>query len=128
MNNKDILDNAPEGATHYMGEDCFFPFIKLISGVSHAYNFKVCEWLKLEKIPLSIDSRSLADIKHIVELEQVEPAMDRLMEEKRKRIAELERIVECVAHIGVDFGYGQYSIDQETIEKSRELTTKGGAE
>jgi hypothetical protein len=46
---------------------------------------------------------------------------------KDKRIEELERIVECVAHIGVDFGYGQYSIDQKTIEKSRELTTKGGA-
>jgi hypothetical protein len=71
MNNKEILDNAPEGATHYMGEDCFFPFIKLISGVSHAYNFKVCKWLKLEKMPLSIDSRSLADIKRIAELEEV---------------------------------------------------------
>lgn len=30
-------------------------------------------------------------------------------------------IVEAVAHIGVDFGYGNFSLSQEHIEKAREL-------
>jgi hypothetical protein len=45
-----------------------------------------------------------------------------------KRIAELEQIVLSVGHIGVDFGYGVYEIDQATIDKARQLTNKGGAE
>jgi 23S rRNA G2445 N2-methylase RlmL len=47
---------------------------------------------------------------------------------KEKRIAELEQIVLSVGHIGVDFGYGVYEIDQATIDKARQLTNKGGAE
>jgi hypothetical protein len=41
-----------------------------------------------------------------------------------KRIAELEQIVLSVGHIGVDFGYGDYEIDQATIDKARQLTNK----
>jgi hypothetical protein len=44
-----------------------------------------------------------------------------------KRITELEQIVLSVGHIGVDFGYGVYEIDQATIDKARQLTDKGGA-
>lgn len=45
---------------------------------------------------------------------------------RAQRIAELEEIVSAVGYIGIDFGYGQYTIDQKTIEKARQLTTKGG--
>ena len=47
--------------------------------------------------------------------------------DNEKRIAELEQIVLSVGHIGVDFGYGIYEIDQATIDKARQLTNKGGA-
>mgnify|MGYP003652290019 CR=1 FL=1 len=47
--------------------------------------------------------------------------------DNEKRIAELEQIVLSVGHIGVDFGYGVYEIDQATIDKARQLTNKGGA-
>lgn len=36
-------------------------------------------------------------------------------------IAELREIVESVANIGVDFGYGTYELQPETIEKARQL-------
>jgi len=44
------------------------------------------------------------------------------------RIIELEKIVLAVAHVGVDFGYGKYALDIETIEKARELTGKQAQE
>jgi dihydropteroate synthase len=48
--------------------------------------------------------------------------------ELKQHIAELEQIVLSVGHIGIDFGYGVYEIDQATIDKARQLTNKGGAE
>ena len=45
----------------------------------------------------------------------------------QKRIAELEEIAKAVAHIGIDFGYGKYEIEEEHIENSRQyFLTKGG--
>jgi len=33
----------------------------------------------------------------------------------------LEQIVEAVAHIGVDFGYGRFELSKDDIKKAREL-------
>ena len=45
----------------------------------------------------------------------------------RKRIAELEVIAKAVAHIGVDFGYGVYEIENKHIEDARQyFLTKDG--
>ena len=38
--------------------------------------------------------------------------------EQQKRIEELEEIVNAVAHIGVDFGYGKFEIGQDEIDKA----------
>ena len=44
-----------------------------------------------------------------------------------KRIAELEVIAKAVAHIGVDFGYGVYEIENKHIEDARQyFLTKDG--
>lgn len=36
-------------------------------------------------------------------------------------ITELTEIVKAVAHIGVDFGYGKFELDDEHIAKARKL-------
>ncbi len=41
----------------------------------------------------------------------------------RDKLAEVEEIVKAVAHIGIDFGYGKYELEQKYIDKARELTT-----
>lgn len=38
-----------------------------------------------------------------------------------ERAAKLEQIVEAVAHIGVDFGYGKFDLDQGHIDTAREI-------
>jgi hypothetical protein len=50
-----------------------------------------------------------------------------LVQVKEYSIAELEVIVKAVAHIGVNFGYGVYEIENKHIEDSRQyFLTKGG--
>ena len=44
-----------------------------------------------------------------------------LMREAADRIEVLEEVVKAVAHIGVDFGYGKYELQQEDIDKARAL-------
>ena len=39
-------------------------------------------------------------------------------------IAELKEIVKAVAHIGVDFGYGEFKLDNTHIKKARKLMEK----
>lgn len=36
-------------------------------------------------------------------------------------ISELEEIVKAVAHIGVDFGYGEFQLEKDHIDKARSL-------
>lgn len=38
-----------------------------------------------------------------------------------EKIKEMEDLVECVAHIGVDFGFGVYSVPQEKIDQARKI-------
>jgi hypothetical protein len=40
-----------------------------------------------------------------------------------ERAAKLEQIVEAVAHIGVDFGYGRFDLDKGHIAQAKELTS-----
>jgi hypothetical protein len=60
MNNQEILDNAPEGATHIDGEHDFCKDGYYFSSTSQ-------RWISSEFV---VGSRSLADIKRIVELEK----------------------------------------------------------
>ena len=43
------------------------------------------------------------------------------IEELQKENAELKKIVRAVAYIGIDFGYGEYEIEQVHIDNAREL-------
>lgn len=36
-------------------------------------------------------------------------------------IEELQDITKAVAHVGVDFGYGEFKLEKEHIDKAREL-------
>lgn len=44
-----------------------------------------------------------------------------LIEQLQQRNTELEEIARAVAHIGVDFGFGNYQLEQKHIDKAREL-------
>lgn len=37
---------------------------------------------------------------------------------------QMKSAVEAVAHVGVDFGYGEYFLEDHTIQKSREILEK----
>lgn len=38
-----------------------------------------------------------------------------------ERAKQLENLVEAMAHIGVDFGYGEFELEPDHIEKARKL-------
>jgi len=44
--------------------------------------------------------------------------------EPDSNLTEAMEIVKCVAHIGVDFGFGEYHIEQSTIDKARKLVAQ----
>ena len=64
MTDQEILDNAPEGATHYDS----YEYMRHIHDGVWEYWSKAVGWE--ETVPES-DTRSLADIKRIVDLERV---------------------------------------------------------
>jgi hypothetical protein len=64
MNNQEIIDNAPEGATHIDGTDY------LNANNNSYWNVTKCKWCSLCELFLEDEMRSLADIKRIVELEK----------------------------------------------------------
>lgn len=67
MNNQEIIDNAPEGATHIDGEDDFCKEGYYWCAGLNLFGSSSKEWIPSEFI---VGSRSLADIKHIAELEK----------------------------------------------------------
>ena len=70
MTNQEILDNAPEGATHY--DQCgYYKFS--ISGWEF-YNLGLT-WIKTKVPPIEI--RSLADVERISELEEEVKTLER---------------------------------------------------
>ena len=64
MNNKEILDKAPEGATHIDGEGY------LNANSNSWWSRKKSKWHSLCELDLQDDIHSLSDIKRIVELEE----------------------------------------------------------
>ena len=97
MNNQQILDNAPEGATHIDDEHDFCKEGYYFSHTSQ-------RWMTSEYI---VGSRSLADIRRIAELEE--------------ELKETREICDAVAHVGVDFGYGVYVLEDSVIHRARFL-------
>ena len=108
MTNQEILENAPECATHvevltdykkiYYYRRCYKDFCnKFMYEVYQQGTWYICS-------DISGEFRSLADI---------------------ARIAELEEIVKAVAHIGVDFGYGKYELEAGKIDDARTLMEQG---
>jgi len=51
-------------------------------------------------------------------------AQSRDSAEPDSNLTEAMGIVTCVAHIGVDFGFGEYHIEQSTIDKARKLVAQ----
>ena len=72
---------------------------------------ELCEWLR----------RTDNSVLGIMPATQ---AADRI-EELLARNAQLEALVRAVAHIGVDFGHGEFDLDDSHIRKARELTKQG---
>lgn len=44
-----------------------------------------------------------------------------------ERAAELEELVKAVAHIGIDWGYGRFELEQSHIDKARAIYERGDA-
>jgi hypothetical protein len=63
MNNQEIIDNAPECATHIDGDEY------LDANSDSYWSSKKSKWCSLCELVLQDDIRSLSDIKRIVELE-----------------------------------------------------------
>ena len=40
---------------------------------------------------------------------------------QQKQIDELMEVVKAVAHIGIDFGFGKYELEQDKIDEARRL-------
>ena len=65
MNNQEILDNAPEGATHVMGGNCY-----CMENTEDDYSEDGYDYLTFRNEDTSGRHRSLEDIKRITELEK----------------------------------------------------------
>lgn len=50
--------------------------------------------------------------------------LEKERDELKARVDEIHEIVKAVAHIGIDFGYGPYVLDQELIDRARFLYEK----
>ena len=96
MTDQEILDNAPEGATHYSQG---IHYLALNSrGTWMRYNpngFDNVKWFKADYYPSAYynkNFRSLADIRRIVELEEIIRGRDELINNAvSSRIAEKEQ-------------------------------------
>jgi hypothetical protein len=91
---QEIINNAPEGATHVSSHNLYH---KTHEDFWYYWSIKLKSWFICSCDP---HIRSLADI---------------------ERIVELEEIVKAVAHIGIDFGYGEYEVEQRHIDNARKL-------
>ncbi len=76
MNNQDIIDNAPDDATHIDGEDDFCK-----DGYYLGYTSR--RWIPSDYV---VGSRSIADIKRIVELETQQARAEILIHELHEQV------------------------------------------
>ena len=65
MNNKEIIDNAPESATHWDGDG----YVVISKNKNNYFSHKRSKWATVYELVLEPETRSLADIRRIVELE-----------------------------------------------------------
>jgi hypothetical protein len=76
VNNQEILDNAPDGATHVDSESDYY---KINENVTEVMLNSL--WFNAEDaLMLPDDIRSLSDIKRIVELEKTEPLLQKVLD------------------------------------------------
>ncbi|QDP52386.1 MAG: hypothetical protein Unbinned96contig1001_3 [Prokaryotic dsDNA virus sp.] len=108
MNNQEILKNAPEGATHVDDENGYW-ILSANQNIKDQCYMDNKGFRDLSTFGFAF--RDLSDLRRIVELES--------------QNAELLEVVNAVAHIGVDFGFGPYELQPEDIEKARTLLAKG---
>ena len=85
MNYKEILNNAPEDATHIDGGEY------LDATTASYWSLAKSKWCGVDELILQDDIRSLADIKRIVELEGFNVGLAEESCAQQKRIAELEK-------------------------------------
>ena len=87
MNNQEILDNAPEGATHVMGGNCY-----CIENTEDDYSEDGYDYLTFRNEDTSGRHRSLADIAKIAELEkELSSVVAGLPSEKGQAVRDLEQ-------------------------------------
>ena len=70
--------------------------------------------------------QNLIDVEDDCQVVLLDDAM-KLEQERNELAAQVERfksVVEAVAHIGVDFGYGAYEIQTDTIDLARGLLSE----
>ena len=107
MTDSEILDNAPEGATHIDGENDFCK-----DGYYFGYTSR--QWMLSDSV---VESRSLTDIRRIVELEKERDIRD--LEQQAKSLEDLHKSVEeCGAKSLMSF---------LLIEEADELRTQAKA-
>ena len=83
MNNQEILDNAPEGATHVMGGNCY-----CMENTEDDYSEDGYDYLTFRNEDTSGRHRSLADIKRIAELEKEQAKRD--LEQQAKGVSQVQ--------------------------------------
>ena len=115
MTDQEILDNAPEGATHIDDDDCYIKEVDYEGGfASRKVYFNWGEGWKFTPIPTFNLMRSLADIKHIVELEK-ELDVEYVPYCSNMSIS-ANSVVEMVEHIAELEDLAQMIIDAESAD------------
>ena len=71
MSDQEILDNAPDGATHWDGVG----YIDVDANVDNYFSAKRSKWWHMSELVLETETRSLSDIARIVELEKEKQAI-----------------------------------------------------
>ena len=79
---------------------------------------ELCEWLRANSSDTYWESPTS------LQVSSNHQAADRI-EELVARSAQLEDLVRAVAHIGVDFGHGEFDLDDSHIRKARKLIEQG---
>lgn len=99
-----IRDNMPEDATHFDGHFCYKFTLDGVMRLSSYVEWDATSIWDFGNI------RSLSDIDAIIKLEQQKIDQQGVL-----------RVIRAVAHIGVDFGYGKYKLEQEYIDMARAI-------
>lgn len=140
MTNRQILANAPENATHWDGT-AYFTFYK---GMWR-------EWVHHGKSSfVKTQTAGIDSLVRLLDIETIVKQQERIAKLKKEReesnealtiaymkgasdmkaenarlhqlLEKSKSVVNNVAHVGVDFGYGEYSLSKEDIQRARDLS------